>query len=149
LFKRVLMVCTGNICRSPMAEVLLASRLRDRGIETLVESAGHAALVGRPADPLAQELMAARGLDLTKHRARQLTPEMIRSFDLVLTMDSDQQRAVEAMEPSSRGRVHRLGRIGRFDVQDPYGRGRAAFESALSSIERGLGEVERIFWRDP
>ena len=132
-----------------MAEALLASRLRDRGIDTVVESAGLAALVGRPADPLAQELMAARGLDLARHRARQLTRDLIRSFDVVLTMDSGQQRAVESLDPSSRGRVHRLGRVGGFDVPDPYGRGRAAFELALSSIERGLGEVEAVFWRAP
>jgi|SRR4051812_5641308 protein-tyrosine phosphatase len=129
-----------------MAEVLLARRLRDRGIEGVVESAGIAALVGHPADTLARELMTARGLDLGTHRGRQLTRELIRRSDLVLTMEAEQQRAVEELDTSARGRVHRIGRMGRFDVPDPYRRGRAAFEQALTLIERGIGELEHVFW---
>jgi protein-tyrosine phosphatase len=146
MFNRVLIVCAGNICRSPMAEVLLARRLRDLGRAPLVESAGLSALAGWPADPIAQELMAARGLDLSRHRARQLTAEQVHASDLVLTMEADQQRAVEDQVPGARGRVHRIGRIGRFDVPDPYGQGRAAFEQALAMIERGLAELQDVFW---
>jgi protein-tyrosine phosphatase len=146
VFNRILMVCTGNICRSPMAEVLLAHRLRDRGLDAVVESAGTHALVGYPADPLARELMTAKNLDLGSHKARQLTAEMIRSFDLVLVMDSQQQRLVEAMDPSARGRVHRLGRMGKFDVPDPYRHGRETFVRSLALIERGVDELEQTFW---
>jgi len=129
-----------------MAEALLARRLRERGIEAALQSAGLAALVGSPADPLAKELMMARGLDMGAHRARQLTRELIRASDLVLTMEARQQREVEELDPSARGRVHRLGRIGRFDVPDPYRQGKADFEQALALIERGLGELENVFW---
>ena len=87
-----------------------------------------------------------RGLDLGVHRARQLTTELIRASDLVLTMEARQQREVEELDPSARGRVHRLGRIGRFDVPDPYRQGKADFEQALALIERGLGELENVFW---
>jgi len=124
VFKRILMVCTGNICRSPMAEVLLA-----------------------PADPLAQELMLTRGLDLTKHRGRQLSVEMVRGADLVLVMEERQQRAVLSLETGARGRVHRLGRMGKFDIPDPYRRGRASFEEALRLVDRGLDELVPVFWR--
>ncbi len=147
MFKRVLMVCTGNICRSPMAQVLLAGRLRERGLETAVESAGTNAPEGRPADPLAVEAMAARGLDLSAHRARQLTLAHVHAADLVLVMEAWQQREVERMDPSARGRVHRLGRIGGFDIPDPFGRGPEALAQSLALIERGLGELEKIFWR--
>src|SRR3954451_11507451 len=140
------MVCTGNICRSPMAEVLLARRLREKGIASVVQSAGLGALVGAPADPIACALMAGRGLELGSHRARQITQEMIRGADLVLTMEAGQQRAVEELDASARGRVHRIGRIGRFDVPDPYRQGRAAFEQALVLIERGIAELESVFW---
>ena len=143
------MVCTGNICRSPMAEVLLARRLRDRGVSAVVESAGTNAPEGRPADKLAQELMRERGLDLSAHRARQLTPSIVRSFNLVLAMEGWQQREVEAIDPSARGRVHRLGRIGKFDVPDPFGKDRAAFVQSLALIERGLDELDKIFWSSP
>ena len=129
-----------------MAEALLARRLRDRGIEGTVTSAGISALVGFPADAMARELMTARGLDLGAHRARQLTPDLVRAADLVLTMEAGQQRAVEILDSSARGRVHRIGRVGRFDVPDPYRQGREAFERALVLIERGIGELENVFW---
>lgn len=134
-----------------MAEAVLAHRLQSRGQRVKVESAGIGALVGRPADPIAQALMAERGLDLSGHRARQLTPELVRAFDLVLVMESDHQRAVEAMVPSARGRVHRIGRWGNFDVPDPYRKDRRAFEHALALIERGVDDLEKAFWprRDP
>jgi protein-tyrosine phosphatase len=147
VFDRILVVCVGNVCRSPMAEAVLARRLAGRGVRCRVESAGIAALVGCPADPIAQELMRARGVDISAHRARQLTKELIASSELVLVMDAGQQRAVEAMLPSARGRVHRLGRWGQFEIPDPYRRDRAAFERALALVERGVGDLEKAFWR--
>src|SRR5712692_6463324 len=135
--EKVLLVCVGNVCRSPMAAVLLRQRLSRRVSAPAVESAGVAALVGEPADPMAVSLMNERGLDLSTHRARQLTPEMARKFDLILVMEEHQQQAVERIFPPARGRVHRLGRFGAFDVPDPYRKPRAAFESSLALIERG------------
>ncbi len=149
MFSRILMVCVGNICRSPMAEGELRHRLSSRGIAAVVESAGLHALVGRPADEIAQALMGERGIDIAQHRARQLTPELIRSFELILVMEAEQQREVESIMPGARGRVHRLGRWGGFDVPDPYRRDRAAFEGALALILRGLDDLEKAFWGAP
>jgi protein-tyrosine phosphatase len=145
MLDRILMVCTGNICRSPMAEALLRDRFAARGRGT-VASAGLAALVGRPADPLALELLAARGLDLSAHRARQLTPEMVAEADLVIVMEAAHQQELERLSRAARGRVHRLGRFGGFDVEDPYRAPREAFERALAQIERGLDDFGRTFW---
>ena len=131
-----------------MAQALLGSRLRQRGLGTVVESAGISALAGRPADDVAIELMRARGLDLRSHRARQLTPSLLRSFDVALVMEADQQKAIESIDPGARGRVQRLGRIGGFDVPDPFGRGRPAFEEARSLIERGVRDLEDTFWSE-
>jgi protein-tyrosine phosphatase len=61
-------------------------------------------------------------------------------------MEQGQQRAVEAILPSARRRVQRLGHWGGFDVEDPYRQGRPAFERSLALIERGLGDLERAFW---
>jgi protein-tyrosine phosphatase len=148
LLDRVLIVCVGNICRSPMAEGLLRARIRHRhGFE--VSSAGVGALVGHPADPAAIELMAERGIDITGHRARQVTQEMLAAADLVLVMEKGHQDEVHRMSPHSRGKVHRIGRFGDFDVPDPYRRGREAFEDALALIERGVADFQKAMWPVP
>jgi protein-tyrosine phosphatase len=143
---KVLFVCVGNICRSPMAAALLEQRLSNR-FPAVVQSAGVAALVGEPAEPLAVTLMKERRIDLSGHRARQLTAEMASASDLILVMEEAHQRAVERIFPAGRGRIHRLGRFGGFDVPDPYRLPRAAFEHSLALIERGVGDFERAFWK--
>ncbi|MDY6813642.1 MAG: low molecular weight protein-tyrosine-phosphatase [Pseudomonadota bacterium] len=133
-FDHVLMVCTGNICRSPMAEALLRARLGpDRQIA--VSSAGTGALAGAPADPQAQALMEARGIDLASHRARQLDRPLLLAAPLVLVMDDSHARWIAQRVPEARGRVQQLGRWRRLDVPDPYRRGPAAFEHALQLID--------------
>lgn len=129
-----------------MAEALLSHRMRLLGRSAAVSSAGLAALVGAPAEPLAISLVRERGLDLTSHRARQLTAPLIRAAELLLVMEKDQERAVEEIAPAARGRVHRLGRFGGFDVPDPFRQGREAFERALALIEQGLADFEKAFW---
>jgi len=124
-----------------MAEGLLRARLGGRpGLQ--VSSAGIAALVGQPADPIARQLLSERGLDISGHRARQLTPALLAAHDLVLVMERAHEREVLDLAPLARGRVHRLGRFGGFDVPDPYLQPRAAFEEALEFIERGIADFE-------
>lgn len=130
-----------------MAEALLAEKAAQRSPGTVVESAGIGALVGHAADPMAQELMQERGLDLSGHRARQLSPAMAMDFDLILTMEQGHVKAIEEMSPSMLGRVHRLGRWGDFEIPDPYRKPRQAFEEALSLIDRGVADWEGRIWR--
>lgn len=130
----VMLLCIGNICRSPMAEALL--RHRCPGLR--VSSAGLAALIGRPADALACEVASAHGLDLSGHVARPIQPDALAASELVLTMSEAQTRELLRRYPFMRGRVYRVGHWTDQDVADPYMRPRAAFEEAFEVIEAGL-----------
>jgi protein-tyrosine phosphatase len=140
MFNRILIVCIGNICRSPMAEALLKSRLADSHPEVKVDSAGLGALVGHPADPIARELMQERGIDISSHRARQLTPEMSSQYDLILTMEESQIYEVLTADPSAWGKVHCLGKWDDFAIPDPYHQSRGFFELALTLIDQGVAD---------
>ncbi len=139
--KSVLTICIGNICRSPMAEGLLAAGLP----HLRVMSAGTGALVGRGADPLAQKLMQARGIDISGHVAQQVNQLLCRQADLILVMDMDQRRHLESSYPFVRGKVFRIAEAAKQDVPDPYRQDLAAFEHALALIDVGAKTwIDRI-----
>lgn len=134
MISRILVVCIGNICRSPMAEAMLKHALP----ACTVSSAGLGALVGHQAEPLARKLMKARGFDISKHRARQLEPWMVGAADLVLVMDKDQKRHIEDDFPVAKGKVFRLGEPNRIDIADPYQQDIAAFQHAAELIAQNI-----------
>jgi len=139
--RNILVVCIGNICRSPMAEGLLAEAVPDAQIS----SAGLEAMVGQRPDPIACELMSQRGISIEDHRARQINLDACQRADLILVMDRHQRRAVEERYRFTSGKVFRLGEFSDQDVPDPYRAGRPAFERALSLIEDGAQHwVKRI-----
>ena len=134
MVKRILILCVGNICRSPMAEGLMRMALP----ECEIESAGLGALVGRSADSIAVELMQARGVDISSHRARQLGDGFRTEADLVLVMELNQQRYLEQQFPLARGKIFLLAESTRTDIPDPYRKSRKAFEDALQLIAQGV-----------
>ncbi|WP_028008556.1 low molecular weight protein-tyrosine-phosphatase [Solimonas flava] len=139
MFNRIIVVCTGNICRSPIGEGLLRQRLQGRDIEIL--SAGTGALVGFPADPLAVEVAADHGLDISAHRAQQATLPLLSSMDLVLTLDQGHSDWINARYPQLRGRVHKLLKWREnADVADPYRQPKEAFEQAWADIDAGVDD---------
>jgi protein-tyrosine phosphatase len=146
MIQNILVICVGNICRSPVGEALFAARLSNQSQPVYVSSAGLGALVGRPADALAQELMLQKKLDITKHRARQVSPDILFAADIIFTMTSGQQKEIESTLPSICGRVQRLGHWGGYDVPDPYRRPKEAFEQALALIEQGVEDWCAKLW---
>jgi protein-tyrosine phosphatase len=139
---RVLFVCLGNICRSPLAQGVFEDVLRREELEdeVFVDSAGTGSWhVGSPPDDRAQSSAFARGLDLSAQRARQISPDDCEEFDYVLTMDEQNYRTVASLCSSSSAVVrpfldfapHSPER----EVPDPYGGGPDNFEHVLDLVE--------------
>lgn len=106
---RILFVCAGNTCRSPMAAVLARHYLGQMGIlDVEVQSAGEVACGGEPATPEAREAMAAYGLDLSEHRARALDEDLVAGADLVLTMTLGQRDRLRRRWPDHAGKIYAL-----------------------------------------
>ena len=112
--KNILMVCLGNICRSPMAEGLLKHYSAQEQLGLNVSSAGLQAVVGFKANAFSLEIMQKHGVDISAHRARQMTQEMLLEADLILVMETWQQKELGYIFPSAYGKVHSLGRWGNF-----------------------------------
>ena len=144
VIRHIIVVCVGNICRSPMAEALLRNALRGQE-EITVESAGLGALVGHPASDYAVELMDERGIDISSHRAQQLTPDLVSKADLILVMESGHRKVIDDNDITARGKVHRLGEWQDKDIDDPYRQEKTAFIEALADIESGIASwVEKL-----
>lgn len=149
----VLMVCMGNICRSPTAEGVLRAKLVAAGLadRVRVDSAGtHAYHVGEPPDERAQEHAAGRGYDLSRLRAREVVAADYERFDLLLAMDWDNLSLLQDdCPPGAERRLRRLMEFapgaGSEVVPDPYYGGAAGFERVLDLVEAACdGLVEHL-----
>lgn len=135
MFRKLLFVCVGNICRSPTAELLMRHRLQDRtGVE--VASAGLQALVGRPVDPEAAALLRGAGIDPGSHAAQQATPSVLAAADLILVMEHSHQAKIAREVPQVSGKTFLLGKwCGQREIPDPYRQSREAFEHVYQLID--------------
>ena len=129
-FNNILVVCVGNICRSPMAEALLKQRYPHKNID----SAGVGALVGHSADPAALEIMAKQEIDITNHVAKQIDEGLAKKADLIFTMSDSQTKWIEERWPFCRGKTFKLGHWQDKDIADPYKHEMSAFQTAYQDI---------------
>ena len=149
---KILTVCTGNICRSPSAEVILRDRLAAAGLgdAVLVDSAGTADYhIGDPPSEPAMRLAAKRGYDLSPLRARQIARSDFDDFDLILVMDSGHLRRLDTLQPpGSRSRLHLFLEVypsGGREVPDPYYGTDRDYEAMLDLVEAAVpGWIARL-----
>ena len=141
MIQRILVVCIGNICRSPMAEGLIRQAVP--GVQ--ISSAGISAMVGHGADPITIKIMDEVGVDIAAHRARMLTDAIAREADLILVMDDQQKQELALLYPYVRGKLYKLGEATSQDIPDPYMQEPEVFRSVFSLIENGVNQwVARI-----
>lgn len=150
---RVLLVCTGNTCRSPMAEGMLRAGARRRGLEVEVVSAGTGAYAGTPATPEAVRVMREEyGVDIGTHRARGLEPDLLAGSDLILTMTREQKAVIQLLASGAAGKVFTLKEFARqgenenlaADIRDPIGQSLEIYRECAAEIAR---EIEGVLTR--
>lgn len=143
---RVLFVCTGNTCRSPLAEVALKRMLGDFAERVEIRSAGVSAWDGAPASDTARMVARRKGLDLEGHQSRRLSAATLTEQDLVLLMNPADQARVRALDPEGGSEIFALADFAQPRpmgevIPDPFGEPAEAYEACLASIE---GHLERV-----
>lgn len=136
MFDNILVVCVGNICRSPTGEYLLKQYLPEKTINSAGIATEESGLNSKPADKTANMIATANGCSLDAHQAQQLTREMCSNYDLILAMEKGHIEAITKMAPEARGKTMLFGQwIGQKDIPDPYRQSKEAFEYAYQLIE--------------
>ncbi|EKJ5234337.1 TPA: protein tyrosine phosphatase [Klebsiella pneumoniae] len=142
MFNSILVVCTGNICRSPIGERYLRQALPNKKID----SAGISALVGHSADDSAIRIAEKHGISLAGHKGRQFTSALGRQYDLILVMEKSHLEQIGRIAPEVRGKTLLFGQwLSQKEIPDPYRRSDEAFASVYKLIEQaGLRWVEKL-----
>ncbi|KAB8146141.1 protein tyrosine phosphatase [Raoultella ornithinolytica] len=132
MFDSILVVCTGNICRSPIGERFLRRELPNKKID----SAGTGALVDHEADICAIGIAEKNGLSLAGHRGKQFTPSLGRQYDLILVMERSHIEQIGRIAPEARGKTMLFGHwLEQKEIPDPYKKSEEAFISVYKLIE--------------
>lgn len=142
MFDSILVVCTGNICRSPIGERFLRQALPDKRID----SAGTGALIDHAADASASKVAAMNGISLDGHKAQQFTSSLARKYDLILVMEKSHIEQIGRIAPEARGKTLLFGQwLGHREIPDPYRKSEEAFSLVYQLIEQaGLLWVEKL-----
>lgn len=131
---KLLFVCTGNTCRSPMAKCLMDKLAREHGVSLFTDSAGLSPAPGQGASPWAARAMADRGLSLEGHRAKPVTQRLMDWADQVICMTKGHQSQLAALFPLSAGKITVLSQ----PVQDPFGGGWSEYAACAEQLSRLL-----------
>ncbi|HDX9012123.1 TPA: protein tyrosine phosphatase [Klebsiella oxytoca] len=142
MFDSILVVCTGNICRSPIGERILRRALPNKKID----SAGTSALVDHSADESAAKIAEFHGVSLEGHKGKQFTASLARQYDLILVMEKYHLDHIGRIAPEARGKTMLFGQwLSQRDIPDPYRKSDEAFASVYQLIEQAsLHWVEKL-----
>ena len=140
MFERILVICTCNICRSPLAAALLTRGLVEKKGSASVQSAGVAALTGHAAEETVSRIAAEHGISLADHCATQISIDATRQAELILAMEQRHIDAVLAFDPTARGKTFLLGHWSSREIADPYRQEEAAYRHAHAQIAETTGE---------
>lgn len=133
MFDSILIVCTGNICRSPIAKGLLRQILPHK----CIDSAGMGALVDKPADDSAIAVALKHNLQIDNHCAIQFTSALCRQYELILVMEKSHQELISRISPEARGKILLLGHwLGGQEIPDPYHKSQESFEFVFGLIDQ-------------
>jgi protein-tyrosine phosphatase len=152
--KNILFVCTGNICRSPIAEYLLRkelSQLQVSGIE--IQSAGLLELGARPADPEMVSISKEHDVDLTSHHSRQITLQMLSNADIVFVMETGHQKALTNLNPEDKGKVFLLSIFdyihNGININDPLGTTPQKYKYCFSRVYDSIRKLSQLLNETP
>jgi len=137
---KILILCTGNTCRSPIAVVVLERLLKENRLDNVVvQSAGFISLGGVPASRTAVEVCRENGLDLSAHLSRNLTESLIRDADLIIVMEEAQKALLDRYSAAAQKEIRLLSEFSPDksvgpDIHDPYGGNELLYERAFKDI---------------
>lgn len=141
---KILIVCTGNTCRSPMAEGIFKSLAKEKNLDIQVESAGTFAFDGDKASPNAVKALKSINIDISNHKSSLIHNNLIEEVDLILTMASSHKELIARKFPQSIGKVFLLNEYAfneLKDIMDPYGGDLKGYELVRDEIYKAVEEI--------